>query len=852
MRGDADPLRILFNATLSETSVIPTHLVKDEPVQRVDVIAAFLSVLTMTVCAQMASADDQASLADLYLGSMALPDTDWTLAANDELIHADAVLEGLTGDVDDIRLVKQDVAPVQPPAAPAQQTDIRLPLAAQSLSATLFQSGNSARSLLTEIRRRRLRAPSTNLVRGTESRARATSDAGSLLRKSSASFGIGTQRRTPIVVDPRIRGSRVGRLAASGSHWVPARIDLDTMLSKIDSRVIDDIIVIKGPYSAIYGPDFAFMDVQLQRSPRYRQFPIMEGSSSLTYQSNGEQWYGRQTIQGGASDWGFRAGYGHRAGSDYEAGDGTSIPSSYKSREIDIALGYDFTPDSSIEFNYLKLDQTDVEFPGQAFDLDYLGTEGYEATWLLEDQSSFDRLTVDAWYNFTTLKGNAQNSGKRRQFPFFDVIAYEAFTGVTSLSAGYRMAFDWELADDVQLTAGTDLRFLKQELNEVSTGFFGFLPFTDANSPIPRSHTTNPGLFAQLSQNPVEGLELTLGTRVDVSVAELADNPAKLSMLGLSVPQVSLADILGTDQFDQSFGLWSAFLTGRYALDDAYTLTFGAGHAERPPTLTELYVAESFLFLLQNGQNTATGDPRLDTEKLWQLDVGMEYEQDDLRISANAFHAWIHDYITFENLRVFRGPPLAQVEQVSLKYVNTELATLAGFDLNTEWDASDCLTFFASASYVEGRDHTRNGSFATTAAVPGSPSTRVEGLSRGTFSGVVAGDDEPLPSILPLQSRVGLRLRDPEEDSRWVLELSARVVDNQDRVATSLLETPTPGFSVWDLRGSFRLADSVLATAGVENFTDKNYREHLDFRSENGIRMLQPGINFYLGAEVTY
>ncbi len=30
---------------------------------------------------------------------------------------------------------------------------------------------------------------------------------------------------------------------------------------------------------------------------------------------------------------------------------------------------YDLTENSSIEFHYLRLDQTDVEFPGQLFDM---------------------------------------------------------------------------------------------------------------------------------------------------------------------------------------------------------------------------------------------------------------------------------------------------------------------------------------------------------------------------------------------------------------------------------------------------------------------------------------------------
>ena len=38
-------------------------------------------------------------------------------------------------------------------------------------------------------------------------------------------------------------------------------MDLDTMLNKIDSRIVNDITVIKGPYSALYGPGSNFVDV---------------------------------------------------------------------------------------------------------------------------------------------------------------------------------------------------------------------------------------------------------------------------------------------------------------------------------------------------------------------------------------------------------------------------------------------------------------------------------------------------------------------------------------------------------------------------------------------------------------
>ncbi|MBC7820120.1 MAG: TonB-dependent receptor, partial [Planctomycetaceae bacterium] len=251
------------------------------------------------------------------------------------------------------------------------------------------------------------------------------------------------------------------------------------------------------------------------------------------------------------------------------------------------------------------------------------------------------------------------------------------------------------------------------------------------------------------------------------------------------------------------------------------------------------------------GENTATGDPRLAPERITQLDLGLELNQGRVRGGANGFYAWIHDSITFENMRVVPNAMNGLPGQVNLKYVNTDLATLAGFDGFVEVDATSWGTLFANLTYVQGDDRTRNGDFATIIhGGPGTPSTRDPTKVRGGGSGVVGGSSEPLPSILPLEARLGIRVKPV---TRVTAELSARIVDDQDRVAASLLETPTSGFTIWDLRGTWNATDSWLLVGGVENFTNKNFREHLDFRSlSGGFRMRQPGINFYFGSELKY
>ncbi len=111
-----------------------------------------------------------------------------------------------------------------------------------------------------------------------------------------------------------------------------------------------------------------------------------------------------------------------------------------------------------------------------------------------------------------------------------------------------------------------------------------------------------------------------------------------------------------------------------------------------------------------------------------------------------------------------------------------------------------------------------------------------------------------MPGIPPLEFRTGVRLNGTIDTVRWNAELSARIIDEQNRVAQSLHETTTPGSTTWNLRTYWQLTDQLSLVAGVENFTDKNYREHFDFRSQNPLarQVLQPGRNFYIGTTLVY
>jgi outer membrane receptor protein involved in Fe transport len=315
-----------------------------------------------------------------------------------------------------------------------------------------------------------------------------------------------------------------------------------------------------------------------------------------------------------------------------------------------------------------------------------------------------------------------------------------------------------------------------------------------------------------------------MGGRVDwVSTDALRTVPnTDLDFNGLDDLEQSLGG-----GFRQNFSLGSGFVTAEYQIDCHWTATGGFGFAMRPPTLTELYAALPSLAILQQGFTKVGGNPNLLPERLWQIDLGLQSDFDRFRAGIRGFHAWIADYITYEAVGNFPGFQ----DVLLVRFVNTELATLAGGEVFGEYDVSRWLKGFGTLSYVEGRDQTR-------------------GL-RGAFEPPFFSFDpiEPLPGINPLESRVGIRVHEPEQ-SQWAVELSARIVDNQDRVASSLFESPTPGFTTYDLRSYWQATDRLLLVAGVENFTDKQYREHLDLRTGRGV--FQPGVSFYFASELQY
>jgi outer membrane receptor protein involved in Fe transport len=278
------------------------------------------------------------------------------------------------------------------------------------------------------------------------------------------------------------------------------------------------------------------------------------------------------------------------------------------------------------------------------------------------------------------------------------------------------------------------------------------------------------------------------------------------------------------DELAQSNTLYAYYLTNQFELSNEWGLKIGYGYAQRPPTLTERYADGVFLGLLQSGFTRVIGTDTLKPERAFQIDVGLNTNYDNFRGSATCFYSWVIDYATFQ------GDSVVQFFDAKLvRYINTPLATLVGFETVGEWDWSSNVSPFAKMKYVQGTDQSING---------------------------------PLPAIPPLDSTVGLNFHDPRRQV-WEFETGARMVATQNRLGEILiLNTPTVveertgGFTTAYIRAAYNWTQNFHLIAGIDNLFNRSYQEHLDLRllgptgfPAGPTRVLSPGFTPYFGLD---
>lgn len=324
-------------------------------------------------------------------------------------------------------------------------------------------------------------------------------------------------------------------------------------------------------------------------------------------------------------------------------------------------------------------------------------------------------------------------------------------------------------------------------------------PYASEES-IPDVTQTVAGAYAEVRRPLLEGLRATVGARLDVGNSRAGvDRSALYAAFRPGAVERARTDVMagGNVQLD-----WD--------LARGTTLFAGYGHAARVPDPQERYIALSGM----GGKPTWLGDPSLRPVHSDELDAGLRYTAGGLLLKAQAFHAWLGDYITLTDLTI--APEAGGAPMTARTYANVSARTWGG-EASARVAMPLRLVAVASAAYTAGR----NDSART-----------------------------PLAEMPPLRGGISLR----HDTGRLFVEVEEQWAARQDRVDPALKEQPTDAWFISNLRAGLEWR-GLKAFAGVRNLLDRQYVEHLSYLRDPfaaGVKVPEPGRLLYMNVQYAF
>ena len=682
------------------------------------------------------------------------------------------------------------------------------------------------------------------------------------------------RRLSGINVDSRVRGYNSAQINASANGMTERKTlqDLDSLYSQIDPGVVRDMTVIDGPYSSLYGPGFAFLMGNLDAPPRYKNGSEAHVSSFSNYGSNGQTFYTRENVLAGSENWGMIASYGLRTANDYRSGGSQSllVPSAYQKWDGLFAFSFDMDRASRIEFDYLRTEMNHVDLPGIIYDLNNSVNNQFNVRYVIqEDRKGPEQLVLQAWFQDTSFRGDASREEKQQSFYYpFVTIPYSADDPVntivhgTSSSLGIRGLRTLGDADSLQWTFGADWRRYEQAYSETHLNSASEIAFGGNIYGIPASRMDDLGVLTNVVMPVNERFTLTAGGRVDYAKPYLdVNDPIFANPDGWFAP--------GLESPGHALGM--AYVTGKLALNDCYTLNFGTGYGMRMPELNELYSQAVYQPVARMGNSYVMGLSNLEPERNLQCDLGITYKKDRVSYGVHGFYSTIWNYIMPVPAAIDMNPPIdyqathvlgrnfqdfpqdwrtdlppnqnADNAAAAYQYVNVDLVSLYGGEIFGEVKMCDGLSLYGNMGFVEGTNY-QPVAFLLDSSWSAPAGTKVP-----------IGHAEGLPGIYPLHGKLAVRIFEPEKE-HWGMQFVSRMSAAQDHVALSLSELPSQGFIAFDVNGYYQLSKQFRLSMSINNLFNVYYSEpgSIFIIGPNGrpVAMPEPGISVGLGLEARF
>ncbi len=623
------------------------------------------------------------------------------------------------------------------------------------------------------------------------------SDGGDILKTIP---GFATIRAGGTNGDPVLRGmfgSRINVLTNGSQMLGACPFRMDAPTSYIAPETYDRLTVIKGPETVIWGPGNSAGTVMFDRqTPRFNSPGLRAQGGFL-----GGSW-GRNDqeadLTAGAPDYYGRVTASRSHEDDYHDGNGQVVPSLWDKWNADGAVGW--TPD----------DQTRLELSGGAGN----GKARYAGRGM--DGSKFLRNSVALHFNRHFASGVLDELDARVYYNNADhvmdnytlrspdpdsMMPMPMASNVGRRTVGGRVAGTLKWSDAYKLVTGVDVQHNGHHYRDADgVGVYQTLPWTNDASFI------NTGLFGELTWYAAPRSRVVTGLRNDW--ASTQDQRQTLSSMMGPAPNPTAGQT-------RDASLPSGFL--RYEHDLARspaTVYAGLGHVERFPDYWELFSPDT------GPSGSINAFSGLRPEKTTQLDIGAQYDNHRLHAWVSTYAGEVNDFILFNYTSGMMGST-SQDLNIDAQIAGGEAGL--GWQLTPHWKTSSTL------AYAWGDDRSEH---------------------------------RPLPQMPPLEARLALDYN----DQHWAAGALWRVVDGQHRYALGQGNVvgqdlgPSSGFGILSLNGSYRFAQKLRLSAGIDNLLNQTYAEHLNLAGDAGFGypvdsptpITEPGRQFWAKLDASF
>lgn len=598
--------------------------------------------------------------------------------------------------------------------------------------------------------------------------------------------------------DPVLRGmfgSRLNLLTNDGAMPGACPSRMDNPLSYVSPDTFDQLTVVKGPQTVLWGPGASAGTVRFSRDREIFASPVFKANGSVLAGDFGRNDQVADLTLGALQGY-ARVSANRSDSDDYRDGNGDVVPSRWTKWNADVAAGW--TPDERtlVEASVGRGD-AEARYAGRGMD----GSQFLRETTALR----FERREIDGVLDqveanvYQNRADHVMDNYSLRAPNLAGAMPMPMASNVDRLTTGGRAAARWS-TERIDATLGFDVQDSRHRSRRaMGRGAYATLPWTrDAVM-------DNRGVFGEATWRIEDGARIVAGARADRATAR--DERMAVGMMAMPNPTYGR-----TREEDLAAG----FVRYERGARLGFTWYAGVGHTERMPDYWELFSA-------QRGPSGAVNAfAGVETEKTTQLDVGIQYRTAKIDAWASAYAGRIDDFILFDYLPGMGGMgPVTVAGNVD--------AAIHGAEAGVTWKAAPNWKVDGSLAWAWGENTTQNRALPQMSPFEARLGATWDSNDRWSAGALVRG-----------------------------VARQQRVAPNQGNVVGRDL-APTPGFATLALNATYRVNDLVRVTAGVDNVFDRYYAEHLNLAGNadfgypaDPVRVPEPGRTAWLRVGVTY